>query len=475
MRQFLLGLLATPFVLAFVGASVQAQSLHGTVREAAGAPVANAPVTLTCGATATANTVTAINGGYRFESLAPCTYQLAVQSGSGSSNATVVVDAGHIEQTQDIVVITASSAAMAKPKFAASGIRGLIDPGGYSAPANAAAASGLLAGMADANRAKNAACASGRSLADLEAEHRASPDNVATTLNEAEALLVAQRFRAVLELLTSADAQRGGIRLLQLRARASEGLGNFREAAETYARAYALRPSPEDLFAEGYEEILDGKPTAATALYRQGLQTFPNAVSLHIGLGTTGFLAGHAPEAIRLFLSAAEDDPTDPRPYPFLAAASGVSDAENDRVMAALERHLALRPQDATAHLSLAMALQHKVATPERLSRIEAELRRALGSDPGLAEAHLALGTLEAQRGEHADAVRELRLAAALDPERRETHYRLAQELRKAGDADAAAREMQVFQKARAQEDSAGSDVTRYLSVMGKAAACPAP
>ena len=44
-----------------------------------------------------------------------------------------------------------------KFEFEAAGIRGLIDPGGYSAPANAAAASGLISGVADIRRTENGA------------------------------------------------------------------------------------------------------------------------------------------------------------------------------------------------------------------------------------------------------------------------------------------------------------------------------
>ena len=356
-----------------------------------------------------------------------------------------------------------------RPKFEASGIRGLIDPGGYSAPANAAAASSLLSGMAQVNRDAPGNCGPVRPLAELEAEYKAAPVDAVRLLAYAEGLLRAQQFAMASEVLSYAPTPGvSAASLLQLQARAAEGTGNFAEAARRYAALQQRAPSETNLFAEGYELMLAGRVADAAALFAQSLRSAPQSVALRIGAATAAFLQGHAAETTQTLLQAAESDPADVRPYPFLAAVSATHSAEYGRVTAALQLHLARAPRDAAAHLALANVLLHGpvAAQADVLKQAEKELRQALALDPALADAHVQLGMLLAGRSPNDEAVRELQLAVALDPARREPHYRLALLLRKTGQPAEAAREMQLFQQARAADAAGNSDVRQYLSVM---------
>ena len=471
-------------LLAFIAASALAQTnLHGTVCDATGAISAGATVTLTCDETPalSAQTSAGGDGTYRFAALAPCRYRVSAQRQQLTALPLMfpVTTSTGKEAQLDLTLVAelASGAATPpRPKFAASGIRGLIDPGGYSAPANAAAATGLLTGMAEVNRNSSASSSNcnGKVLAELQNAHEKNPGDAAATLNLAEVLVAQQQFDRARVLVTGLSSERLAAfderRALRLLAHIDEGTGNFAAASLQYHRLASIEPSADNSFAEGYELILAGQPEAAAIVYRKGLGLYPGSPALLIGAGTTEFLGGHTLEAITLFLHAAETDPADPRPYPFLAATSSVAAGEGERVrvLAALEHHLTLAPRDAPAHLALAVVLLHgpQAIQPSIGGRAEAELRQALGIDPALADAHFQLGTLLARQGADEEAIRELQLAVQLDPERREAHYHSAQALRKVGQTEAAAREMQRFQETRATDAADGTDVRQFLSVM---------
>ena len=59
--------------------------------------------------------------------------------------------------------------------------------------------------------------------------------------------------------------------------------------------------------------------------------------------------------------------------------------------------------------------------------------RKAIECDPGMANAHLRLGTLLAEMNQDRGAVEELRRAAELDPQNPSPHYRLALVYKKLG------------------------------------------
>ncbi len=82
---------------------------------------------------------------------------------------------------------------------------------------------------------------------------------------------------------------------------------------------------------------------------------------------------------------------------------------------------LAVRPDDPTAHLGLATALQQQGRLPDA----ERAYRRALQLDPNHASAHCGLGSLRQIQGRLADAQREYEQALRFDPEMPEAHFNL--------------------------------------------------
>ena len=464
-------LLASPLLQA------QAAGVSGRVVDAQGVPVAGARVLLHCDAAAAAESVTGADGRYEFNNLASCEYRLSAEKARLVAQVITIIVNGSVRLVRDLSLIAmpvGTGTAEGKPKFEASGVRGLIDPGGYSAPAYAAAASGLISGLSNVKgNVVGRICVSGATVAESK-----SPHGVPAGADLAERLLNQQHFEAASEALRTVPPEGQDIHFHHLLARSDEGLREFRDAAGEYRVLEGLEPSDTNIFGAGYDLLLAGAAAEAAEVFREGLLRLPESIPLLIGRGTAEFLLGRTSVAITAFLRAADLDPADARPYPFLAAAWAATPADADRVRAALERHVALKPDDASGLLAYATILLQGAngAPPATGAKTKQLLEHAIALAPDLAQAHFELGVLYARDGDDAEAVPEMERALRLEPGRAEWHYRLALALRRTGRADAASREMQVFEQARAEERLRGPDVQQMLSVVAAPsgpAACP--
>jgi len=120
------------------------------------------------------------------------------------------------------------------------------------------------------------------------------------------------------------------------------------------------------------------------------------------------------------FQQAIDQDPN------FAAAYSGLADCNSGltwhgftspaetlpRALAAARKAVAIDPQSAEAHASLALVLHHEWDWPGA----EAEFKRALEADPNYANAHHWYGDYLSVRGRHEEALAEAKRALSLDP-----------------------------------------------------------
>jgi tetratricopeptide (TPR) repeat protein len=399
-------------------------------------------------------------------------------------------------------------------KFEAAGVRGLIDPGGYSAPANAAAATVLIKGIADIKRGARDQGAAAAAAAlpcglgpELRAAEQANPGSAAAKqklgnfyvahdetekgialLEQAQALerseaaialdLATARIRngefdAARQLLKGLEPRmRSDAVLHQLLARADEGSGMFREAAAEYQAAAQEQPSEDYLFGVGYEFILAGLPADATSAFRSGLQGHPDSVELLIGEGSAEFLQGKTSEGIAHFLRATEINPADPRAYVFLASVAEIRRPESDKIRDSFRRFLDVAPDnvDASYDYALSLWVARDANTPLTDDvKNEELLKRAIQLSPSFAKAHFRLGTLYFERGDYPGAVREYEATVRLAPAMKEAHYRLANAYQRIGQSEGAAREMRLFQAAQdqqRQEAAAGISIQQFVSVL---------
>ena len=492
-------------------------SLAGIVQDEQAAPIPGAQLMLkseTTGATLT--TVSNAQGAYSFTDLPPGDYTLETgHAGFVTSGALAIhVTGGTIVE----MPVKLSRAAAARPQFEAAGVRGLIDPGGYSATTQATAATGLIKGVADIERSGNDAgsavkpglpCAMEPAL-ERDAEQKPQSATASVALGEfylahgqaakavpilehahsldksgeqtlaplADAYLQAGQFAAARQMLLSPAVPKKPA-IYRLLAQADEGSGKFTEAADAYRLAAAQDPGEENLFGAGYELILAGLPADAERAFISGVQQAPRSIQLLIGLSSAQFVAGHTAASIESLLAAIDLNPADARPYPFLSAAASTTHEHGEQVRAAFERYVRLQPDHALAAYDLALHLLQKSTAIDvtESRRIEGLLKRAILLDPSLADAHYQLGVLYERQQNYAAAAHELENALHLSPGLQEAHYRLAMVYRQTGHMDLSAQELKQFRDAQpaAPVGKAGTGIAieQFISVLAKPQAKP--
>jgi tetratricopeptide (TPR) repeat protein len=399
------------------------------------------------------------------------------------------------------------------PKFAAAGVRGLIDAGGYSAPANAAAASGLVKGIADIKRTETDNHASSekewpcgleqelkkaleahpdsadinrrlgqfylahdqavRAIPYLEVAREKQPTDFATSKALARAWIRNSQFESARNLLTTLTTNQRDPELHGLLARAFEGSGMFRQASEQYQLAAKDQPTTGNLLGVGYELILDGSPDDAARAFESGLQIHPESIELLIGAGTAKFLQHGISEGNLYFLRASNLDPSDPRPYAFLASASKLQGPESGQVLDSLQRFLELAPDNPDACYYYAVCLWNRRGdgtTSTDLDKIEALLGRAIQLNPGFGKAHFQLGALYFERENYSAAVREYETTLRIAPDNNEAHYRLASAYKRTGQTALAAQEVRIFEENKRKQtvvEANGISIEQFVSVIG--------
>lgn len=495
--------------------------ISGFVRTGQGAPLADAPVKLTDQQSHTSLTRSGAAGEYRFEGLASGAYSLTVEWNGRTAAASAVVP--NVKPASpvkvDLILIESQAAATSEsapttsqhPQFQASGIRGLIDPGGYSASAGAAA-TGVVKGMADLKRTDRSFVSStakdwpcdlepglrkaletnpdqaeanrrfgefyvahnqpGKAMPLLKRALQLGGANDDTSRYVAIALLQSGQFEDARRLITTLAERHNEPKLHQLLARTDEGTGNFVAASEQYRIANRAQPGEENLFGVGYELLLAGSREDAVLAFQIGAKQYPDSISMRLGVGAGQFLMGHTSEAVHIFLETTDLAPSDPRTYPFLAAVSGISQDENERVRSSFQRYLELAPNDAAANCFYALSLSRTNAADTAVAggRIESLLKRAIQLDPNMVEAHLQLANLYLHREKFENAVGEYQVALRLAPDSSEAHYRLATAYRRSGHGHQAGEEMKKFEQAKARREGGSGDsdldVAQFISVM---------
>ena len=471
-------------------------SLSGVVRDDLGKPIGVVIVTITGDATPpiTLRTTTNQQGEYKFDAFPFGNYRAtAALTGFtanvpepirlSTNNPSVRVDFTLTRQPSPTDATAATSPASKPPKFQAAGVRGLIDSGGYSAPANAAAAAKLIGGVADIKRSGNETGTSSvknkerpcslepelkkfvavnpdsadanrrlgefylahdqpeKAIPLLEHAHHIDESSAAISSDLAEAWIAAGQFDAARGLQIGLIAQRESPEAHVLLARADEGSGLFTQASQEYELAAKTDPSEDNLFGVGYELILGGLPADAAKAFHIGVQKYPRSITLLIGVGVADFLQGHADESLLSFLKATDIDPADPRSYPLLSSASSSSGAESDRVRASFKRFLDLRPDNAQANYFYALDLMAARATAVETDNDAASARSSAQSSAQ------SSARSSSQSSAPADSIRVetlLKRAVQLDSNFAEAHLQLGSLYSRRGEYERAVPEFEV-------------------------------
>jgi superkiller protein 3 len=203
---------------------------------------------------------------------------------------------------------------------------------------------------------------------------------------------------------------------------AYESTNNLNSAADLAAVAVRKLPDRAEVWSMmGSAQIAAGHFREAIESYKHALVLSPSSAEATIGLGNAQLLAGLAAEARTTY-----------------------------------ERGIAAFPDDPRLYIGYATALTRSSDSnlPDPGPRVESLLRKAVALDDSLPAAHYLLGQRLLEQGRLQDALAELQIAAKQDPQSSRTHFALQRVYRRLGRADDAAREFQLFQKYRANQDN---------------------
>ena len=236
---------------------------------------------------------------------------------------------------------------------------------------------------------------------------------------------------------------------------------NSRELVKEYLQgqnsAASYGQSESDLYRKGSELLSQGRYGSAIDVFHRGIQQLPRSARLQIGLGVALYSSGSYGEAIRALGAASDIEPSDPRPYLFLAKACEALSQPSDEVLRRMERFAQLFPKNPLASYFYAMSLwkvKRRQGSQANLAQVESLLKRAVVLDPAFPDPHLQLGILYADQQKDSEAIQEFQNAVSLKADLAQAHYHLAQAYKRTGEKARAEREIQVYERLRKQQDA---------------------
>ncbi len=495
-------------------------TISGAVRDPTGATLSGVTVALTLKGQSSPRAISATrsDGTYTFGSVVIGTYSLTAEllgfqkvsreEVEVTPRKLVVVDVtlvpfqktsaavkppvGKPEQPLDGFEFTDS------PKLRPSEVSGSVDPGGYSAPAQAERISSLLDGAAGL-KSRPQAFSANPTLVDIEElakteralrnsvetdsgnfeahyrlgefyirvnrladaipylgkAYRLNPSHFANAYNLALAYVGSRDYAAAQELIAAMIQREDRAELHSLLAEAEEKLGNRVEAVKEYERAAQLDPAEDHLFDWGVELLLHRAVEPAAVIFRRGVERHPRSRKLWIGLGVAAYSGGRSDDAVRALSQAIDLNPSDPRPYLLLGKLYDISTAEASDLHERLRRFAELQPENPRALYYYAMSLWKGSAreNPQKdTERIESMLKRAAELDPEFSDAPLHLGNLYADQGRNPEAIQVYQQAIDRQPDLADAHYRLAQALARTGEKGRAKQEFAIYETLHKQQ-----------------------
>jgi len=486
--------------------SASSQSIAGSVRDASGAPVSGARVSLGQSGTSTPReTVTDAQGKFSLVYSTAGNYVLHADKDGYQDATQPLILPARSEMPLAISLIRVNSAPGApdaegtmqfsdKPEFTVAGITDWTAAGGHGSDVNLRATEGLAQETRDlssknpqprvsdpelerrlratvqqdpssfqANHALGTFCLRERHFADaiplLEKANGLNPTDYEAAYHLAQAYEGAsqhEKAKALVEKILAANDRADLHRLL---ADVHEQLNDSLAAEREYERASQLDPSEQNYFAWGGELLVHRAVEAAVAVFNKGVRAFPQSERMLVGLGAALYANGAYDAAATQLCDAVDLNPSDRRSYLFL----GKMEQAAPRGLPCAEEKLALfahrNPDDAQANFYYAIALQQSGKEQDK-KHVASLLQNAVKLDPEFAEGYLQLGIVQSQIGDWVGARASYEKAALIRPSLPDPHFRLAQIYKHTGDDLRASQELQTFERLK-QSDAVAVEERR--------------
>ncbi len=477
--------------------AAESATLHGTVRDPQGKPIAAAIVSLQ--AKDSAQTVTAhtdSEGSYRFSPLREGVYALRAQK-TGYSNAAIAAFFLGPKETKSIDLSLAgantsgSQPATAqapeffdRPQFTIAGVTDTTGLGGHGSDTIVRTRETLAKETASLGKAPSGSPLSASAAAERALRERVErePQSFEANHDLGKVLLQNGRSREAMAYLDRAgEINSGDYENAYDMALANMGAGNYDRAREIaqlllphhdtaevhhllgdvqekldnplaavreYHRAAELEPGEAYLFDWGSELLLHHAPEPAVEVFTQGNRLFPRSVRMLIGLGAAWFARGSYDQAVQRICEASDLNPDDSMPYRFMGKMQSAESLPSEDLVERLHRFVTRQPENAEASYYYAVGLWKRQKSPhDRVSvaQVESLLKEAIHLDPKFGAAYLQLGILHSEQGDFPRAISEYQKAVQAGPQMEEAHYRLAQAYRQVGEVQKAKTEIELY------------------------------
>jgi tetratricopeptide (TPR) repeat protein len=257
-----------------------------------------------------------------------------------------------------------------------------------------------------------------------------------------------EQVRKVLAIADDAEGHR-------LLGELDERLKDPLEAVREYERAVRMEPSEQNYFEWGTELLLHKAAEPAVEVFTKGFGAHPKSARMLTGLGAALYSNGSWDEAARRLCDASDLQPTDPAPYLFLGKIERTTPAPLPCSEQKLARFAQEQPGNALANYYYAISIckrEKGSENPAGLKQAEALLEKAVAMDPKLDEAYLQLGVLHFARADFEQAILDFKKAIDLNPRVGEAHRQLGLVYQRTGEKAKAQKEFEVYQQAEKTE-----------------------
>jgi tetratricopeptide (TPR) repeat protein len=220
--------------------------------------------------------------------------------------------------------------------------------------------------------------------------------------------------------------------------------GKVPEKADARARAI-------ELYFEAAQHLLDQQKFAeGVVILKEGVARLPGSAQLELALGVAYYGLRRFDDAADAFLRTIEIAPETEQPYTFLGRILDQIPSRLPQVTQRFAAYESAHPENATAYLDHAKALDAQSVEPETALRL---IEKSIALNSGDASAHFEMGTVLDRLQRFGDAAAEFERAAVLAPTDATVHYRLARDYDRIGKHDAAQAERDKHaQLVKAQE-----------------------
>ncbi len=448
-------------------------TLRGAVRDAENRAAIDAVVYLKPAAGGqTLVTHTDAQGSYRFSQLLKGTYSIrAEKSGLGEAVLDPIfielTDAKQVDLTLGVEPAKTKPAFFDEPNFTVAGVTDSTYLGGHGSGGTLRSSETLAKATANLSKTTVGTPAPASSAASEKPLRNAidrEPGSFEANYKLGQFLIADRRPRESLPYLErAAELSPSKAEPHRLLGDANEQLGNALDAVREYQRAVELDPNEPNLVDWGAELLVHRAVEPAIEVFTKGNRLFPQSSRMLLGLAAALYAHGDYHQAAQRFFEACDLNPSDPRPYLFMAKVQSSEITHQDGFTRRLERFAKLQPDNAWAKYYYATNIWNLREEPDDAdtAKVTALLVGAVHLDPKLGAAYLQLGILYADRKDYAKAIRAYEKAIEVSPELEQAHYRLARAYARTGNDPEAQREMAVFEQLSKQS---AAQITRERS-----------